>query len=417
MDDLTRLLDDLSLKPALDDLSLKPALDDLSLSSTKEKTETKSNKINETELYQKYKATYSAAFADLGQHALFLWGAFYALYLYKDSYMTLFTIPFASLMLNRTFIVFHDCQHGSYTPSPIVNYIISHITGTFVLTSPNWILDHHTHHLTNGNIDNEYNYKFNELIDYTKSEYLSFTRYEKVCFYIFYNRYTYFSIFPIIYFYIAQRFIYIIKKIKYGEKIKKQLSYILFDHVLNNINIIVFFYVLYINKIWIHYLISSYINFILGFFLFHNQHTFNPPYVKKNDEWTQKNSGIHGSSFIQVPFWLRYFYMGIEYHHIHHMNPKIPGYHIKQYHEEVIKQSDLFDPVIKLSLWDCYQNLWFVLYDEDTKKYIRFDELDYNDRVTWNDFIMNDLFSLSFIIIKYSIILYICYMTKTKIYE
>jgi fatty acid desaturase len=205
------------IKNIMDDLTT--LLEEILLCDPQEKRQ--KEEISETELYQKYKATYSAAFADLGQHALFLWGTLYALYLYKDSYMTIFTVPLLVFMLNRTFIVFHDCQHGSYTPSPIVNYLISHITGTFVLTSPNWIIDHHTHHLTNGNVENEYHYKYNELIDYTKREYLSFTEFEKVCFYVFYNRYTYFSIFPATYFYIVQRFIYITKKIKYGKKIKK----------------------------------------------------------------------------------------------------------------------------------------------------------------------------------------------------
>jgi hypothetical protein len=94
------------------------------------------------------------------------------------------------------------------------------------------------------------------------------------------------------------------------------------------------------------------------------------------------------------------------------MNAKIPGYHLKQYHEEVVKKSDLFDPIVTLSLWDCYRNLWLVLYDEDAKKYIRFDELDTNDQITWTHFANSDLFSLLFIIVKYGVI---WYYTESKI--
>ena len=42
--------------------------------------------------------------------------------------------------------------------------------------------------------------------------------------------------------------------------------------------------------------------------------------------------------------------MGIEYHHIHHMNAKIPGYNLQNFHEEVVLKSNLFDNIIKLSI-------------------------------------------------------------------
>ena len=118
---------------------------------------------------------------------------------------------------------------------------------------------------------------------------------------------------------------------------------------------------------------------ILGFIIFsifHNQHTYNPSYVIENEKWSQRDSGILGSSFIQVPYFLKYFFMGIEYHHIHHMNTKIPGYNLQKYHEEVVSKSNMFDNVVKISMKDYYNNLWLVLYDEDKKKYITFKQAD-----------------------------------------
>lgn len=78
---------------------------------------------------------------------------------------------------------------------------------------------------------------------------------------------------------------------------------------------------------------------MINFLSFFNQHTYNPSYVVGNREWTQRNSGLLGSSFIQVPYLLKYFTMGIEYHHIHHMNSKIPGYNLQAYHDEVISKA------------------------------------------------------------------------------
>ena len=113
-----------------------------------------------------------------------------------------------------------------------------------------------------------------------------------------------------------------------------------------------------------------------GIALFHCQHAFNPPYVVINETWNMKNSGLVGSSFIQIPYLLKYFTGNIEYHHIHHMNAKIPSYNLDKYHNDVVSKSDLFNNVIKLSMIDCYNSLWLVLYDEDEKRYITFMEAD-----------------------------------------
>jgi omega-6 fatty acid desaturase (delta-12 desaturase) len=133
------------------------------------------------------------------------------------------------------------------------------------------------------------------------------------------------------------------------------------------------------NSLLFHYLLASYLAFIVNFLLFFNQHTFNPCYAVTNKEWSQRNSGLLGSSFIQIPKFLKYFTMGIEYHHIHHTNSKIPGYNLQKYHETVVSQCDLFDNIVKLSMADCYNNLWLVLYDEDKNKYTTLKEV--NDEI------------------------------------
>jgi omega-6 fatty acid desaturase (delta-12 desaturase) len=118
------------------------------------------------------------------------------------------------------------------------------------------------------------------------------------------------------------------------------------------------------------------ISFTCGVLLFFNQHTFNPPYVVNNETWNMKDSGLTGSSFIQIPWLLKYFTGGIEYHHLHHMNAKIPNYNLQYYHEEVISKSNIFDNIVKLSMTDCYNNLTLSLYNETNNKYITFAEAD-----------------------------------------
>lgn len=327
------------------------------------------NKINECELFAKYKSSYKSAFLDLSIHTSLFSASIYLLWLFRSSLLSCFTIPFLGLLLHRNYVVFHDCGHGAYTPSSTLNYILSTYYGITTLTSSNWIIDHRTHHLTNGNIENKYKFKFNELLYYNVNQYKQFNFFEKLVFTFFHNPVVFFSVFPILYFFIIQRLLYFIKKLKYKEKINVSLHTICINHATNNIGAFCLLLAMYKNNILIHYLAASYVGFLTNFLFFFNQHTFNPAYVVGDKEWTHRNSGLLGSSFIQVPTYLKYFSMGIEYHHIHHTNAKIPGYNLQKYHEEVISKSNIFDNVVKLSMTDCYNNLWLVLYDEDKHKY------------------------------------------------
>lgn len=330
------------------------------------------NNISECDLFIKYKSSYKSAFIDLSIHIFCLSFSFYFLWLFKNSCLCCFTVPFMGIMIDRTFMIFHDCGHQSYTPNKILNYIISHITGAIVLTSPNWILDHHTHHLTNGNKENKFKFKFNELVYTTKKQYENFSVIEKYIYSFIHHPIIFFNVIPFVYFIVLQRFIYFMKKIKYGKKIKSSLFVISFDHLLNNVLIYILCKQLLYYDIFIQFFISYHISSLLGFLLFFNQHTFNPAYVVNDKNWNVRDSGLLGSSFIQMPKFLKYFSMGIEYHHIHHKNSKIPGYNIQKYHEEVVSKSNILDNVVKLSMIDCYHNLWLVLYDEDKHQYITF---------------------------------------------
>ena len=67
-------------------------------------------------------------------------------------------------MYARTIIIFHHCEHNNYTPNKTLNYIIGIISGIILLNPFSWNFNHNTHHLTNGNSENIYDYQYNETI-------------------------------------------------------------------------------------------------------------------------------------------------------------------------------------------------------------------------------------------------------------
>jgi omega-6 fatty acid desaturase (delta-12 desaturase) len=331
--------------------------------------------INESKLFNKYKSSYKSTFCDLSIHLFYLFSNYYLLWLFRNSYLSILTILFLGLLTLKSFIIFHDCGHQSYTPNRILNYIIGIITGIISYTPLSWNFRHDTHHVTNGNYDNKYNWRFNEHIYLTLKQYKEFSSIKRRIVRAFITPEFFYLFLPLINFIILERFS--VSKL-FSRKINKDFNkiYWLLEQIINNIGGFVLIYNLYKYEIFIHWLCSAWIGSTLGVILFHNQHTFNPPYIVNNKTWNIKDSGIKGSSFIQVPYLLKYFTGGIEYHHIHHMNSKIPGYNLQAYHEEVVSNSNMFDNVVKLSMTDCYKNLWLVLYDEDKNKYITFKEAD-----------------------------------------
>lgn len=68
-----------------------------------------------------------------------------------------------------------------------------------------------------------------------------------------------------------------------------------------------------------------------GFLVFHAQHTFPGVYKARGDAWDRVTNGLRGSSHLVLPPAgpldpiVRWAFHGVGYHHLHHLNPAIPG--------------------------------------------------------------------------------------------
>jgi omega-6 fatty acid desaturase (delta-12 desaturase) len=332
--------------------------------------------INETELFMKYKSSYISAFTDFSVHVFLLGCSFYALWYFRNSWLSVITMPLLGMLNIKTFMIFHDCGHNSYTPNKTLNYMIGLLLSGFVSHPFFWNYNHNTHHNVNGNIENEYNYVFNETVFHTLKQYKSFSNITR-CVYKLVRTPIFFFTIPIyIKILIANQF-RIVKFILYQTyDCNTPKIYLFFEQFVSTGGLILTLYICNLYDILWTFIFSCFFGFTITVMTVHNEHTYNPSYVVGNNDWNYKDSGLRGSSFILIPRAFRYFFHGIEYHHIHHMNAKIPGYNLQKYHEEVVSKSNMFDNIVKLSIADCYNNLWLCLYDEDNKKYITFVEAD-----------------------------------------
>ncbi len=127
--------------------------------------------VNETELFMKYKSSYTSAFIDLLVHSFLLYCSFYSLWYFRNNWLSIITIPLLGLLNIKTFMIFHDCGHNSYTPNKSLNYIIGLLLSGLLSHPFFWNYKHNTHHNINGNIENIYKYAFNETTFITLKQY------------------------------------------------------------------------------------------------------------------------------------------------------------------------------------------------------------------------------------------------------
>src|SRR5688572_15666814 len=79
-------------------------------------------------------------------------------------------VPAAGFLV-RTFIIMHDCGHGSFVPSRRANEVIGFITGAITLTPfAQWRRDHALHHASSGDLDRR---GHGDILTLTVEEYLA----------------------------------------------------------------------------------------------------------------------------------------------------------------------------------------------------------------------------------------------------
>jgi len=108
-----------------------------------------------------------------------------------------------------------------------------------------------------------------------------------------------------------------------------------------------------------------------GVWLFYVQHQFEGVYWERGDQWDYATAALKGSSFYKLPKVLQWFSGSIGYHHIHHLSPRIPNYHLEKCH----KAEPLFQKVKPVTLFSSFKSITFRLWDEQRRKLVGYGHL------------------------------------------
>ena len=258
------------------------------------------------------------------------------------------SIPTAGFMV-RTFIIFHDCGHGSFFKSRRANSILGNITGVLTFTPyQRWKHDHAIHHATAGDLDRR---GTGDVGTWTVQEYLDAPRWKRIGYRIMRNPIILFTIGAAIVFAFTQR----IPLPSQGKRERASVWW-------TNLALAVLIGSLIWLVGWKTYLLVQIPVLLLGtsvgVWLFYVQHNFEGTYWERNEHWDFFMASMKGSSYYQLPAVLQWFSGNIGFHHIHHLSARIPNYNLPKCYQENpifhVKPVTLLSGLksLRLRLWD-----------------------------------------------------------------
>lgn len=266
-----------------------------------------------------------------------------------------------AFFLVRSFIIFHDCTHGSFFKSKKANKILGNITGFLTLFPyEKWRREHITHHATSGNLDKK---GTGDIWMMTIEEYKEAEPMKRLTYRMYRHPFVMFVLGPIYLLFITNRI-----NVKGAKPEEKRNTY------LHNLAVLVVYGLLI-------YLVGParffsvmgpvlFIGGMLGIWMFYIQHTFEDSYFEDEKEWDYVKAAVEGSSYYHLPKLFQWLTGNIGYHHVHHLSPRIPNYMLEKAHNEVTPLQHATTIGIRKS----FESLKYKLYDPENKRFITFGE-------------------------------------------
>lgn len=267
-------------------------------------------------------------------------------------------VPPAVAFLTRSFIIFHDCTHGSFVHSKRWNKIIGYFTGLLAFTAfEPWRVSHLQHHATTGQLDHR---GFGDVMTMTLEEYEVAGRWRRFCYRVYRNPAVLFLVGSILIFFVTNR----VKGLRRSKGERRGV-------LLSNAGILalaagasaVFGVVPYLAV----QLPVMFVAGIVGVWLFYVQHQFDPGYWARDGQWDKYDAAVHGSSYYKLPTVLRWITGNIGIHHVHHLRPRIPNYRLEKANQAFPEAE-----VKPLTLWQSFKAVRYNLWSEMQGRFLSF---------------------------------------------
>lgn len=286
----------------------------------------------------------------------------YLAYQWSYALSLLLAIPTAGLLV-RIFILQHDCGHGSFFNSRTANHALGTFCGILTLTPYHWWRRTHSrHHATSGNLAHRGQ---GDVVTLTVDEYFALGRWQRLGYRIYRNPLFMFFLGAPYLFIIRQRFTRGIPHTWQRERMSVYVTNLGFLVLLliaqHTIGLQTFF------ALWLPVVI---LGSAAGSFLFYVQHQFEEGYWEEHADWDFHRAALEGSSYLRLPRVLQWFTSNIGYHHIHHLNSRIPNYNLPACYAD----EPAFQTAPTFGLRESWKCLTLKLWDAERRRMVPFAE-------------------------------------------
>ncbi|MEM6805954.1 MAG: fatty acid desaturase, partial [Bacteroidota bacterium] len=265
------------------------------------------------------------------------------------------------LFLSLIFIIQHDCGHQSFFKEKKLNKTVGLICSVFTsIPYSYWAKAHDFHHAHNGQMEFR---GIGDIPTMTVEEYKKSSWAKKLSYRVLRSDVGILFIAPVAYMLFSNR-VPIYNLNKGWKKVRKSQVY-------NNLillSIYLGFAFIFGFKAFLLVQLLNIVAFgIIAFWFFYVQHQHEETYREWKHNWDHLLASIRGSTYYDLPKVLNWFTGNIGFHHIHHLNSRIPNYHLI----ECAKKNPVLQKyVTKVRFWESFKCLRNKLWDEEKKKMV-----------------------------------------------
>jgi len=258
----------------------------------------------------------------------------------------------SGFLISRFFVIYHDYLHSAILMNSKVAEVIFTLFGLYVLApSSIWKRSHDYHHVHNSKL---FSASIGSYPILTKEKFLKCSRSEQIAYLATRNPIT-------IAFGYLSMFVYGLCIQSFLSKPRNH-----WDSLIALVLHLAFIMLVCYFLGWLTMLLAIIIPFTIacgfGAYLFYAQHNFPGVSFKENKiEWSYEHAALESSSFMKMNPFLQWATANIGYHHIHHINARIPFYRLPEVMKKIpemqrvktttLKPRDIYR-CFKLKVWD-----------------------------------------------------------------
>ena len=274
-------------------------------------------------------------------------------------WLALALAPLAAGLLVRVFIVQHDCGHGSYFASKHLNDALGLACSLLTLAPyASWRRQHDGHHTVWNNLDRRDSGADIYSSCLTVDEYRSTGAWPRFWYRACRHPLVANLAIPPLIFLVLYRLPFDMPANWRRERLAVYLTDLMLVPIIGGLG-----WALGFGRLAEVQLPVIVIASIIGVWLFSIQHRSASTIWTQDRDWDSARAALHGATYLRLPPILQWFTGNIGFHHIHHLNPKVPNYRLQECHEGV----GALSRVPALSFRDGLKAPLFTLWDEQRK--------------------------------------------------